>query len=158
MPCCPPSNLSLLVATRSDTVTERASGISDAAGGALRRRANWLQLAKFCVVGVSGYVVNLAVFAALVVEVELLAHENERRGDGDRDIADIARGERKVAVGAVAAKYVEAEHALQPVVEEYVHDHAEADVGIANRPACDGACAKTPVHRLRNSPARKYEN
>ena len=54
------------MATRSDTGTGRASAISDAAGEALRRRANWFQLAKFCVVGVSGYVVNLAVFAALV--------------------------------------------------------------------------------------------
>jgi putative flippase GtrA len=66
MPCGPPSNLSLHVATRSDTVTERASAISDAAGEALRRRANWFQLAKFCLVGASGYVVNLAVFATLV--------------------------------------------------------------------------------------------
>jgi dolichol-phosphate mannosyltransferase len=51
---------------RSDTVTARASAISDAAGDALRRRANWFQLAKVCVVGATGYVVNLAVFAALV--------------------------------------------------------------------------------------------
>jgi putative flippase GtrA len=29
----------------------------------LRRRHNWLQLAKFCAVGASGYVVNLCVFA-----------------------------------------------------------------------------------------------
>ena len=35
-------------------------------GRALRRRANWLQLAKFCVVGASGYVVNLAVYTLLV--------------------------------------------------------------------------------------------
>jgi len=66
MPCGTPSNLFPHVATRSDTGTGRASAISDAAGEALRRRANWFQLAKFCVVGVSGYVVNLAVFAALV--------------------------------------------------------------------------------------------
>ena len=32
----------------------------------LRRPANWLQLVRFGVVGLSGYVVNLAVFAALV--------------------------------------------------------------------------------------------
>jgi len=51
---------------RSDTVTGRASAISDAAGDALRRPANWFQLAKFCVVGATGYVVNLGVFAALV--------------------------------------------------------------------------------------------
>ena len=36
-------------------------------GVALRRPANWLQLAKFCLVGGSGYVVNLAVYSALVL-------------------------------------------------------------------------------------------
>jgi putative flippase GtrA len=34
-------------------------------GAAARRPASWLQLAKFGLVGCSGYVVNLAVFAAL---------------------------------------------------------------------------------------------
>jgi putative flippase GtrA len=34
--------------------------------GALRRPHNWLQLLKFCLVGASGYVVNLAVFTLLV--------------------------------------------------------------------------------------------
>lgn len=34
--------------------------------GSLRKRSNWEQLAKFCVVGVSGYVVNLGVYAALL--------------------------------------------------------------------------------------------
>jgi putative flippase GtrA len=33
---------------------------------ALRAPHNWVQLAKFCVVGASGYAVNLAVFALLV--------------------------------------------------------------------------------------------
>jgi putative flippase GtrA len=33
---------------------------------ALRRPANWLQLAKFCVVGGSGYAVNLAVYTLLL--------------------------------------------------------------------------------------------
>jgi len=33
---------------------------------ALRRTANWVQLAKFVTVGLSGYVVNLAVYATLV--------------------------------------------------------------------------------------------
>ena len=33
---------------------------------ALRRRHNWIQLIKFGVVGASGYVINLAVFAALL--------------------------------------------------------------------------------------------
>ena len=35
-------------------------------GHGLRRPANWLQLVRFGLVGLSGYVVNLAVFAALV--------------------------------------------------------------------------------------------
>ena len=33
---------------------------------ALRRRHNWEQLLRFCVVGASGYAVNLAVYAILV--------------------------------------------------------------------------------------------
>ena len=33
---------------------------------ALRQRHNWEQLAKFCVVGASGYVINLAVYTALL--------------------------------------------------------------------------------------------
>ena len=33
---------------------------------ALRRRSNWEQLVKFCVVGATGYVVNLAVYALLL--------------------------------------------------------------------------------------------
>jgi putative flippase GtrA len=37
------------------------------AGAALRRPHNWVQLAKFCTVGASGYVINLAVFSALVL-------------------------------------------------------------------------------------------
>ena len=36
-------------------------------GLALRRPANWVQLGKFCTVGASGYVVNLAVYSALVL-------------------------------------------------------------------------------------------
>lgn len=34
--------------------------------GALRRPHNWMQLAKFCAVGASGYVVNLAVYTLLL--------------------------------------------------------------------------------------------
>ena len=34
--------------------------------GALSRRQNWLQLARFCTVGASGYVVNLAVYTLLL--------------------------------------------------------------------------------------------
>jgi putative flippase GtrA len=33
---------------------------------ALRQRHNWEQLAKFCIVGASGYAVNLAVYALLL--------------------------------------------------------------------------------------------
>ena len=54
------------MASRSDTVAERASALGEAAGAALRRPHNWIQLAKFCAVGATGYAVNLAVFAALV--------------------------------------------------------------------------------------------
>jgi putative flippase GtrA len=54
------------VATRSDTVADRASALGEAAGAALRRPHNWVQLAKFCTVGATGYVMNLAVFALLV--------------------------------------------------------------------------------------------
>ncbi len=38
----------------------------DRARHALRQQQNWLQLLKFCAVGATGYVVNLAVFATLV--------------------------------------------------------------------------------------------
>ena len=46
--------------------TSRAGALTDAASVALRRRGNWLQLAKFCAVGASGYVANLAVYATLL--------------------------------------------------------------------------------------------
>jgi putative flippase GtrA len=36
------------------------------ASNALRQRHNWEQLAKFCIVGASGYAVNLAVYALLL--------------------------------------------------------------------------------------------
>ena len=36
------------------------------AGLALRARHNWVQLAKFCVVGASGYAVNLGVYSVLL--------------------------------------------------------------------------------------------
>jgi len=35
-------------------------------GSALGRRSNWTQLAQFCVVGATGYVVNLAVYTLLL--------------------------------------------------------------------------------------------
>jgi putative flippase GtrA len=40
--------------------------VSSRTTAALRRRANWIQLAQFGLVGASGYVINLAVFAALL--------------------------------------------------------------------------------------------
>jgi len=52
----------------------------------------------------------------------------------------------------VTAEDVEAEHALQRVVEKDVHDGTKADVGEANSAAFDRACAKTPVHRTRRFP------
>jgi dolichol-phosphate mannosyltransferase len=36
------------------------------AGQALRRPHNWVQLAKFCVVGASGYAINLGVYTLLL--------------------------------------------------------------------------------------------
>ena len=36
------------------------------AGQALRHPHNWVQLAKFSVVGLSGYVINLVVYTALL--------------------------------------------------------------------------------------------
>jgi dolichol-phosphate mannosyltransferase len=46
-------------------VMEGTARFGTRAGQALRRPHNWLQLAKFCAVGVTGYVVNLAVFTVL---------------------------------------------------------------------------------------------
>jgi len=40
--------------------------VSSRTAAALRRRHNWVQLAKFGVVGATGYVINLAVFASLL--------------------------------------------------------------------------------------------
>jgi putative flippase GtrA len=54
------------VAKGAEVASSRASALTDAASGALRRPANWVQLAKFCAVGTSGYVVNLAVYATLL--------------------------------------------------------------------------------------------
>ena len=41
-------------------------GLRARAGRALRRPQNWVELVKFCVVGLSGYVINLAVYTALL--------------------------------------------------------------------------------------------
>jgi putative flippase GtrA len=51
---------------------QRPSAAADAvsvrlrAGRALKRWRNWVELAKFCTVGATGYVVNLAVYTALL--------------------------------------------------------------------------------------------
>jgi putative flippase GtrA len=37
----------------------------------LRKRSNWEQLVKFCVVGATGYIVNLVVFSLLVVGLDI---------------------------------------------------------------------------------------
>jgi putative flippase GtrA len=57
----------------SPTSMERSSDLPTAgararsrAGAALRRPHNWIQLAKFCAVGATGYAINLAVFTVLV--------------------------------------------------------------------------------------------
>ncbi|MGH3023985.1 MAG: GtrA family protein [Gaiellaceae bacterium] len=54
------------MAKGAEATSTRASALTDAASLALRRPANWVQLAKFCTVGVSGYAVNLAVYATLL--------------------------------------------------------------------------------------------
>src|ERR671936_994012 len=43
-----------------------AANVRLRAGRALRAWHNWVQLAKFCTVGATGYVVNLAVYTALL--------------------------------------------------------------------------------------------
>jgi putative flippase GtrA len=47
------------------------AGLRTRAGHALRQRSNWTQLAKFCAVGASGYVVNLLVYVALLDGADL---------------------------------------------------------------------------------------
>jgi putative flippase GtrA len=54
------------VAKGAELTTSRASALTGAASVALRRSANWVQLAKFCAVGATGYVVNLAVYGTLL--------------------------------------------------------------------------------------------
>ena len=44
----------------------RASSALARARGALARRHNWLQLARFCAVGASGYAVNLVIYTLLL--------------------------------------------------------------------------------------------
>jgi dolichol-phosphate mannosyltransferase len=54
----------------SSSANVAAAGLSRArVTAALRRRKNWEQLVKFCLVGASGYLVNLWVFSFLVLVV-----------------------------------------------------------------------------------------
>ena len=46
--------------------TSPSQGAAQRVGSALGTRSNWEQLGKFCVVGASGYLVNLAVYATLL--------------------------------------------------------------------------------------------
>jgi putative flippase GtrA len=52
------------VVDRGETRLDRLADTR--AGRALRRSHNWVQLAKFCAVGASGYVVNLTVYTLLL--------------------------------------------------------------------------------------------
>ena len=54
----------------SDAATARPS-LAGRIVPALRRPGTWVQLAKFAAVGASGYVVNLAVFSALVLAADV---------------------------------------------------------------------------------------
>jgi len=47
------------------------AGLRARATSALRQRHNWEQLVKFCVVGATGYVVNLLVYVALLDGADL---------------------------------------------------------------------------------------
>jgi putative flippase GtrA len=51
---------------RASEVAPRLSALAQGAHLALRKPSNWIQLAKFCAVGATGYVVNLGVYTALV--------------------------------------------------------------------------------------------
>ena len=57
------SSLSSLMDERDAAV---AAGLRARVNQALRQRSNWAELAKFCAVGASGYVVNLLVYVALL--------------------------------------------------------------------------------------------
>jgi putative flippase GtrA len=55
-----------------DSAAQLKAGLSRARmGAAMRRRHNWDQLVKFCVVGGTGYIVNLAVFTLLVTVLDV---------------------------------------------------------------------------------------
>jgi dolichol-phosphate mannosyltransferase len=51
---------------RATELTPRLSDLALRARIAVRRPGNWLQLLKFCVVGATGYAVNLGIYSLLV--------------------------------------------------------------------------------------------
>ena len=55
------------MAREAEAGPTRAAALAGWAGPALARSANWVQLAKFSLVGATGYVVNLAVYSGLVL-------------------------------------------------------------------------------------------
>jgi len=61
------------MADETEAVTAREPRAHTRVRQGLRRPHNWVQLVKFCAVGTSGYVVNLAVFT-LALEVGDLHH------------------------------------------------------------------------------------
>ena len=64
MRCAPPEPLPSPNVIEPPATTS-TPGTAQRVGNALGRRSNWEQLAKFCVVGASGYVVNLCVYVLL---------------------------------------------------------------------------------------------
>jgi dolichol-phosphate mannosyltransferase len=56
---------------RSNVSPPRAGTLAETAALGLRRSDNWWQLSKFCVVGASGYLLNLAVFTLLVAVADV---------------------------------------------------------------------------------------
>jgi putative flippase GtrA len=55
------------IAFRKDTVASQPVRAHVRIGHGLRKTHNWVQLAKFCLVGGTGYALNIAVFALLAV-------------------------------------------------------------------------------------------
>jgi putative flippase GtrA len=58
----PRTTCSLFAATRSATTPETSPRIHARIRHGLKRRDQWLQVAKFCTVGAAGYVVNICIF------------------------------------------------------------------------------------------------
>jgi dolichol-phosphate mannosyltransferase len=60
---------------RTSELAPRVSELAVRARHGVRRPANWMQLVKFCLVGATGYAVNLGVYTALVhaADVHFLA-------------------------------------------------------------------------------------